>query len=562
MTNVAGIEVPSASPIFLAVVAFHVVLGLACVVTGAVAMLSPKRQGRHPNFGTMYFWCLLAVVVSASGLSAVHWTRDYPLFILGSLSFAAALGGRTARRKRWPGWVRWHITGMGVSYILLLTAFYVDNGKSLPIWKELPRIAYWLLPGAIGSPIFAFALLRHPLVSRIDVSEYSVMPDAEAVSSIKGNQGARTPHGRRKRTLFRKLWMALATIAGFMLLGWVALAFESGAFIREDSIYAVAPGDFTPDAMAAQKKLIDLGNYKVAYIDEGKGEPVILLHGCPFSVFEWHEIAPLLAKHFRVIAPDLLGLGDTPVRLNDDYRLTQDVKMVTALMDRLGIRSARFIGHDHGGAVIQLLMQQHPDRIDMAILTNVEAYDQWPSKPETADLHLITNPVTSPLVYLALHFRPVQRDLYSIAVVDRSTLADETLDAFASEHLATARRWQRLRRFFAYQLDSANNRLTQDAVPAMRLFTRPVLLLWGQKDTNFGPLIAKRLASDIPGTVGISWLTNSAHLPMLEQPQEYSDIAYRFLSDGRVDQSAKAAIEESCSYRPCLGGPNPSLREH
>jgi pimeloyl-ACP methyl ester carboxylesterase len=137
-------------------------------------------------------------------------------------------------------------------------------------------------------------------------------------------------------------------------------------------------------------------------------------------------------------------------------------------------------------------------------------------------------------------------------------LTDETLDAFASEHLATARRWQRLRRFFAYQLDPANNRLTQDAVPAMRRFTRPVLLLWGQKDTNFGPLIAKRLARDIPGTVGISWLTNSAHLPMLEQPQEYSDIAYRFLSDGTVDPSAKAAIAEPCSSHPCLSGPNPS----
>jgi hypothetical protein len=47
-------------------------------------------------------------------------------------------------------WVRLHIIAMGMSYILLLTAFYVDNGKSLPLWKELPPIAYWLLPGAIG----------------------------------------------------------------------------------------------------------------------------------------------------------------------------------------------------------------------------------------------------------------------------------------------------------------------------------------------------------------------------------------------------------------------------
>ena len=359
------------------------------------------------------------------------------------------------------------------------------------------------------------------------------------------NRKAQAPRGQRKLTSSRKLGVSLGSVAGFLCLSWFVLAFKSGTFIRDDSRYAVSPGDFTQDAISGRKKIVDLGNYKVAYIDEGKGEPVILLHGCPFSVFEWHEVVPLLAKHFRVIAPDLLGLGDTPVRLNDDYRLPQDVRMVTELMDRLGIRSARFIGHDHGGAILQLLMLRDPDRIEMAILTNVEAYDQWPSKPETGDLHLITNPVTSPLVFAALHSRSVQRHLYSIAVVNQSTLTDETLDAFASEHLATALRWQRLRRFFASQLDPANNHLTQDAVPAMRRFTKPVLILWGEKDTNFGPAIAKRLARDIPGTDGISWLSNSAHLPMLEEPQKYAEVAYRFFNDGTIDQDARMALADA-----------------
>jgi pimeloyl-ACP methyl ester carboxylesterase len=243
-----------------------------------------------------------------------------------------------------------------------------------------------------------------------------------------------------------------------------------------------------------------------------------------------------------VIAPDLIGLGDTPVRLNDDYRLPRDVRMVTALMDRLGIRSARFIGHDHGGAIVQLLMQHDPARIDMAILTNVEAYDQWPSNPETEDLRLITNPLSAPLMYFAMRSRWVQRELYSIAVVNKGTLTDATLDSFATEHLANAMRWQRLRRFFGWQLDPAHNRLTQDAVPAMRQFGKPVLVLWGQKDTNFGPQIAIRLARDIPGTRGIAWLTGSAHLPMLEQPQAFSKIATRFFTDGSVDDAEKSAL--------------------
>lgn len=104
--------------------------------------------------------------VSATGLSIARWAENYHLFILGVLTFGVATLGREARRRRWRGWVGVHIGGMGLSYILLLTAFYVDNGKSLPLWNELPPIAYWLLPGAVGIPIIVYALLRHPLARR------------------------------------------------------------------------------------------------------------------------------------------------------------------------------------------------------------------------------------------------------------------------------------------------------------------------------------------------------------------------------------------------------------
>lgn len=60
-TIVAGIEIPSTDPVFLAVVlGVHIPLGVACVAIGAIAMLSEKRRGRHSKFGTNYFWCLLA----------------------------------------------------------------------------------------------------------------------------------------------------------------------------------------------------------------------------------------------------------------------------------------------------------------------------------------------------------------------------------------------------------------------------------------------------------------------------------------------------------------------
>ena len=165
-TDVFGIPVPSIDPVFLAVVHLHILVGAVCAAAGATAMLSRKGRGRHSTFGTVYYWSLALVVASATWLSAMRWAENYHLFFLGALSLLAASIARTALRRRWHNWVRLHIAGMGASYILMLTAFYVDNGKNLPLWKELPQIAFWLLPAALGLPLLLRALLRHPLAVR------------------------------------------------------------------------------------------------------------------------------------------------------------------------------------------------------------------------------------------------------------------------------------------------------------------------------------------------------------------------------------------------------------
>jgi len=170
-TNVAGIEIPSTDPMFLAGVGVHVLLGLLCVVTGVIAMLSRKRAGRHVTYGTIYFRCLAGVALTATGLAAVRWDEDKHLFVLGVLSLAAAWLGRRAKLQRWRNWVRWHITAMGMSYVLLLIAFYVGNGKQLPVWKELPHFTYWLLPLLVGVPLILRAVLWHPLARQTNAGD-------------------------------------------------------------------------------------------------------------------------------------------------------------------------------------------------------------------------------------------------------------------------------------------------------------------------------------------------------------------------------------------------------
>jgi hypothetical protein len=164
--TIGGIPLPSDTPLFLTLIALHVTAGLTCVIAGVVAMVSRKQRGRHPQAGTTYYWALAVLFVTMSTLSISRWEEDHHLFALGALSFVAATIGRTARRRLWPSWARIHMTGMGVSYILLITAFYVDNGPNLPLWRELPQIAFWTLPFLVGAPILLNSFLRHSLARR------------------------------------------------------------------------------------------------------------------------------------------------------------------------------------------------------------------------------------------------------------------------------------------------------------------------------------------------------------------------------------------------------------
>ena len=322
---------------------------------------------------------------------------------------------------------------------------------------------------------------------------------------------------------------------------WMMAAFRAGNFHTDRDVFVSSPGEPSMEEFSKRKKFINVETWNVAYIDEGKGESVILLHGCPFHAYEWHEVIPRLTPRYRVIAPDLLGLGDTVVKLSDDYRLPNQMKMVVGLMDALGISKARIVGHDHGAATAQLMMKHHPERIHSLVMTNAEAYDQWPSEPERDELELIVNSVSSPVFRAALGFTPIQRDVFSIAVHNKQVLTDEVLAAWIRPHLASPTRWLRLRQFFRWQLDREHNLETLRALDGMKRFNQPTLLLWGKQDTNFGPQIAERRAKDIPGYVRTDWLENSAHMPMQEEPEAYAQALLRFFTE---DSNARAKPAE------------------
>ncbi len=157
--RILGTAVGSTAPLFLAVLAVHVLAGLTAVLTGAAAALSRKGSQRHVRSGRWFYRAITVVFATAAVLTAMRWRQDYHLLLIGAVAFAAAVTGVQHRRRHRAGDTG-HIVGMGTAYVAMLTAFYVDNGPPLPLWDRLPPLAFWFLPSAVGVPIIIRAVRR------------------------------------------------------------------------------------------------------------------------------------------------------------------------------------------------------------------------------------------------------------------------------------------------------------------------------------------------------------------------------------------------------------------
>jgi uncharacterized membrane protein len=147
------------SPLLI-LIALHVASGIVAVACGAGAMLTRKGSRRHRRCGRAYVIVLVLLCGTAAVLAGLDWAHRWPLLVLGAVALSCAAVGYGAIRLARPARLAVHLAGMGVGYIAILTAFYVDNGPRLPLWSLLPPLWLWLLPAAIGIPVIVRALLR------------------------------------------------------------------------------------------------------------------------------------------------------------------------------------------------------------------------------------------------------------------------------------------------------------------------------------------------------------------------------------------------------------------
>ncbi len=98
-------------------------------------------------------------------------------------------------------------------------------------------------------------------------------------------------------------------------------------------------------------RAFDFGGEEVRYAAFGDGPPLVLLHGTPFSSYEWHRIAPILARDHRVYLFDMLGYGQSEQRTGQDVSLAAQTRLLVALLDHWRLERPRMLAHDFGGAI-------------------------------------------------------------------------------------------------------------------------------------------------------------------------------------------------------------------
>jgi len=142
---------------------------------------------------------------------------------------------------------------------------------------------------------------------------------------------------------------------------------------------------------------VDGHELSVAYRDEGAGHPVVLLHGIPTWSFLWREVAPALEDEFRVIAPDLVGYGNSAMHDGFDRSVRAQEQMLADLLDQLDVDTCSLVAHDIGGGPALRYAAHEPDAVENLVMSNAVCYDSWPVEfitdlglPRTTELPLDT----------------------------------------------------------------------------------------------------------------------------------------------------------------------------
>lgn len=273
-------------------------------------------------------------------------------------------------------------------------------------------------------------------------------------------------------------------------------------------------------------RFLSINGQRIALRTAGHGPVVLLLHGMAGSSATWRRVVPALATRFTVLAPDLLGHGES-AKPRGEYSLGNHANVLRDLLNELGIRRATLVGQSLGGGIAMQLAYQFPDRAERLVLVGSGGLGR--------EVHVLLRALATPGSEYA--FAPLCRPTVHAAVRrvagwwarDRwhvDPAAEEMWRSYASLADGAARRafFRTLRAVVdtSGQSISAMDRLHFAA-------TMPTLIVWGTRDP-FIPIRHGITAHEaIPGS-RLEVFDEVGHFPHCESPERFAEVLVDFIS--------------------------------
>ena len=283
------------------------------------------------------------------------------------------------------------------------------------------------------------------------------------------------------------------------------------------------------EAVEKPGSLIDIDGYKVHYVEAGTGPAILMLHGFGGTTASYRKLVPLLSNDHRCVAVDLKGFGYSERDATTGLSHTDQVEMLTKLLEQLGIERASVIGHSMGGAIAQRLAASHPDRVDALILAASMPADRRMGRGAVRGAGLLRP------------FLPLLEGIAARALL-RGSFHDESL--MRQDLIEMYLRPAHIRGSRAGLAKMIRDGALRDEPVDMSRLSMPVLILAAAHD-RISPLsMAQRLREVLPHA-RLVVIERAAHLLLEERPDECASAIREFLGD--VPDRAGAHVLTSAS---------------
>lgn len=233
----------------------------------------------------------------------------------------------------------------------------------------------------------------------------------------------------------------------------------------------------------------------IRYTETGDGPPIVFVHGLLVDGRLWRKVTPLLDDRFRCIVPDLpLGSHTTPMNPDADLSPPGLARIVAGFLEALDLDDVVLVANDTGGAISQITAANHPERIGRLILTNCDAFENFPPPAFKPMIAAAKTPGGLKALMAPMRSRAVRKTPMAFGALSHGDIPNEVTDAWVGPMLDNAS----IRRDAGKTIRGMSPDVTLAAAERFPTFTKPVLVAWGADDKFFPLDTGRRLATMFP----------------------------------------------------------------